>query len=119
VFTHEGNWIRIDHPRRLSTVYGHLSEFAPGIKEGTQVSQGDLVGFVGNTGRSTGSHLHFEILRNGKAVDPPGVPRRSAPILAGAARGSRCGCGGNRITAWSRRPNFRTSSFLRAISPSQ
>jgi len=44
-----GNWIRIDHPRKLSTVYGHLSEFAPGIKEGAQVSLGDLIGLVGNT----------------------------------------------------------------------
>ena len=61
-----GNWIRIDHTGKLSTVYGHLSEFAPGIKKGVQVSQGDLIGFVGNTGRSTGPHLHFEILINGK-----------------------------------------------------
>jgi murein DD-endopeptidase MepM/ murein hydrolase activator NlpD len=65
-----GNWIRIDHPRNLSTIYGHLSEFAPGIKEGIQVSRDELIGFVGSTGHSTGPHLHFEILTNGKAVDP-------------------------------------------------
>jgi murein DD-endopeptidase MepM/ murein hydrolase activator NlpD len=65
-----GNWIRIDHQGKLSTVYGHLSSFAPGIQEGARVSQGELIGFVGNTGRSTGSHLHFEIVSNGKAVDP-------------------------------------------------
>ena len=65
-----GNWIRIDHQGKLSTVYGHLSSFAPGIQEGARVSQGELIGFVGNTGRSTGAHLHFEVLRGGEAVDP-------------------------------------------------
>jgi murein DD-endopeptidase MepM/ murein hydrolase activator NlpD len=79
-----GNWIRIDHPRKLSTVYGHLSEFAPGIKEGAQVSQRDLIGFVGNTGRSTGPHLHFEILSNGKAVDPLSYPEFKREQLRGA-----------------------------------
>ena len=79
-----GNWIRIDHPRKLATVYGHLSEFAPGIKEGVQVSQGELIGFVGNTGRSTGSHLHFEILSNGKAVDPLSYPEIKREQLRGA-----------------------------------
>ncbi len=79
-----GNWIRIDHPRKLSTVYGHLSEFAPGIKEGAQVSLGDLIGFVGNTGRSTGPHVHFEILSNGKAVDPLGYPELKREQLRGA-----------------------------------
>ncbi len=79
-----GNWIRIDHPRKLSTVYGHLSEFAPGIKEGAQVSLGDLIGFVGNTGRSTGPHVHFEILSNGKAVDPLSYPELKREQLRGA-----------------------------------
>ena len=65
-----GNWIRIDHSRSLSTIYGHLSEFAPGIKQGVHVSRDELIGFVGSTGHSTGPHLHFEILSNGKAVDP-------------------------------------------------
>jgi murein DD-endopeptidase MepM/ murein hydrolase activator NlpD len=79
-----GNWIRIDHPRNLATVYGHLSEFAPGISDGVQVSQGELIGFVGNTGRSTGPHLHFEILSNGKAVDPLGFPETRRDQLRGA-----------------------------------
>jgi murein DD-endopeptidase MepM/ murein hydrolase activator NlpD len=79
-----GNWIRIDHPRKLSTVYGHLSEFALGIKEGAEVSQGDLIGFVGNTGRSTGPHLHFEILSGGKAVDPLSFPQIKREQLHGA-----------------------------------
>jgi murein DD-endopeptidase MepM/ murein hydrolase activator NlpD len=65
-----GNWIRIDHAGRLATIYGHLSAFAPGITPGTRVSRGELIGFVGNTGRSTAPHLHFELLVNGKPVNP-------------------------------------------------
>jgi murein DD-endopeptidase MepM/ murein hydrolase activator NlpD len=79
-----GNWIRIDHPGKLATVYGHLSEFAPGIESGVQVSQGELIGFVGSTGRSTGAHLHFEILKNGKAVDPLTFPEARRAQLVGS-----------------------------------
>jgi murein DD-endopeptidase MepM/ murein hydrolase activator NlpD len=78
-----GNWIRVDHPGKTSTVYGHLSGFAPGIEEGARVSQGELIGFVGNTGRSTGSHLHFEILSGGKAVDPLAYPETKRAQLRG------------------------------------
>ena len=79
-----GNWIRLDHQGKLSTVYGHLSSFAPGIQEGVQVSQGELIGFVGNTGRSTGAHLHFEILSNGRAVDPLAYPELKRAQLRSA-----------------------------------
>jgi murein DD-endopeptidase MepM/ murein hydrolase activator NlpD len=79
-----GNWIRMDHPGKLATVYGHLSEFAPGIESGVQVSQGELIGFVGSTGRSTGAHLHFEILKNGKAVDPLTFPEARRAQLVGS-----------------------------------
>jgi len=65
-----GNWIRIDHGGKLATVYGHLSGFAPGIEAGTTVSRGQLIGFVGSTGRSTGAHLHFETLIDGKPANP-------------------------------------------------
>ena len=65
-----GNWIRIDHTDGFATAYGHLSRFAPGIKPGVPVVRGELVGFSGNTGRSTGPHLHFEVLTDGKPVDP-------------------------------------------------
>jgi murein DD-endopeptidase MepM/ murein hydrolase activator NlpD len=65
-----GNYVRIEHGPGLATAYGHLSRFAPGIKEGVRVAQGQLVAFSGNTGRSTGPHLHFEVLTDGKPVDP-------------------------------------------------
>ena len=79
-----GNWIRIDHGNRVATQYGHLSGFAPGIEPGTPVSKGDLIGFVGSTGRSTGAHLHFEVLDNGKAVNPVTHPELRAVQLRGA-----------------------------------
>lgn len=65
-----GNWIRIDHGHNVATVYGHLSAFAPGIAGGVKVRRGQVIGLVGNTGRSTGPHLHFEVINNGQAVDP-------------------------------------------------
>ncbi len=76
-----GNWIRIDHDPRLSTVYGHLQGFAPGIEVGETVVKGELIGFVGSTGRSTGSHLHFEVLSDGKPVNPITYPElKPAPL---------------------------------------
>src|SRR4029078_10689024 len=69
-----GNWIEIEHPGKLATIYGHLSAFAPGVSAGTRVRQGDLSGNTVNTGRSTGPHLHFELRVNGRATDPMGNP---------------------------------------------
>ena len=71
-----GNWIHVEHSSALSTIYGHLSAFALGIGPGVKVKEGQLIGFVGSTGRSTGPHLHFEVVSNGHAVDPltfPGI----------------------------------------------
>ena len=65
-----GNWIQIQHEGEIETVYGHMSAFAPGIVEGVWVEQGQLIGFVGSTGRSTGPHLHFELHQNDKPTDP-------------------------------------------------
>ena len=83
-----GNAVRIDHScgertRQLSTVYGHLSRFAPGIVAGAKVMQGDLIGFSGNTGRSTGPHLHFEVQSKGKPVNPLKNPATQRGQLAG------------------------------------
>ena len=79
-----GNWMQIEHQGRITTVYGHLSQFAPGIEAGARVTQGDLIGFVGNTGRSTGAHLHFEIMVQGRTVDPMTFPGMKRTRLAGA-----------------------------------
>jgi murein DD-endopeptidase MepM/ murein hydrolase activator NlpD len=79
-----GNWIQINHAGKLSTVYGHLKEFVPGLEAGKTVSRGDLIGFVGNTGRSTGAHLHFELQSEGKPVNPTSHPEFKAVSLRGA-----------------------------------
>ncbi len=65
-----GNMIRIQHGDRYSTAYLHLSKIASGIKKGTRVSRGELIGAVGSTGISTGPHLHFSLYDRGKYVDP-------------------------------------------------
>ncbi len=79
-----GNWIRIEHGAKLATVYGHLSAFAPGIAPGARVARGELIGFVGSTGRSTGAHLHFELQSDGKPVNPINHPELKAAQLRGA-----------------------------------
>jgi len=78
-----GNWVRIEHSGKLATVYGHLMAFAPGIEPGEAVVRGELIGFVGNTGRSTGAHLHFELQVDGKAVNPITHPELKATQLRG------------------------------------
>lgn len=65
-----GNLIKISHPGNLETRYAHLSAFADGIKAGVLVTAGQLIGYIGTTGQSTGPHLHFELYENGVAVDP-------------------------------------------------
>jgi murein DD-endopeptidase MepM/ murein hydrolase activator NlpD len=65
-----GNWIEIGHDDGLKTVYGHLSAFAADLAEGAWVERGQLIGFVGTTGRSTGPHLHFELHHNGVPTNP-------------------------------------------------
>lgn len=78
-----GNWIQVDHAGKLSTVYGHLSRFADGLMVGTTVSRGDVIGFVGSTGRSTGAHLHFEVQSEGKAVNPTTHPEFKSVSMRG------------------------------------
>mgnify|MGYP001067721144 CR=1 FL=1 len=66
-----GRYIDIQHLRfDLVTRYGHLEAFAPGIRSGTPVASGQLIGYVGNVGRSTGSHLHFEVMQGREWLDP-------------------------------------------------
>lgn len=70
-FSSYGNYIRIRHNGQLSTAYAHLSRIK--VSPGARVRQGDVIGLVGNTGRSTGPHLHYEILVNGRHVNPNSV----------------------------------------------
>ena len=65
-----GNYIRIRHDGTYKTAYAHLNGFKRGVYGGVRVKQGDVIGFVGSTGRSTGPHLHYEIIVNGKQVNP-------------------------------------------------
>lgn len=65
-----GNVIILKHANGVSTVYGHLSRFSSGLRNGQKVSQGDIIGFVGMSGMATGPHLHYEFLLNGKHRDP-------------------------------------------------
>ncbi|MDR1476863.1 MAG: M23 family metallopeptidase [Rickettsiales bacterium] len=65
-----GNYIKIKHNGTYSTAYGHMSSFKSGIRVGARVNQGQIVGFVGNTGLSTGAHLHYEIIKDGFQVNP-------------------------------------------------
>lgn len=68
-----GNYIRIKHDTRISTAYAHLSRFSPVIQRGTRVQQGEIIGYVGTTGRSTGPHLHYEVMRDGHQVNPTSI----------------------------------------------
>jgi len=65
-----GNVIILKHDNGISTVYGHLSRFAPELRRGSKVTQGQMIGFVGMSGVATGPHLHYEFLINGKHQDP-------------------------------------------------
>jgi len=79
-----GKYIRIRHNNGYETAYGHMTAFARGMDEGTRVRQGQVIGFVGSTGLSTGSHLHYEILVNGRFVDPMRIKLPRGRVLEGA-----------------------------------
>jgi murein DD-endopeptidase MepM/ murein hydrolase activator NlpD len=68
-----GNYVRIRHNPELATAYAHLSRFAPGVHRGQRVEQGQVIAYVGTTGRSTGPHLHYEVLRRGDQVNPMSI----------------------------------------------
>ncbi len=82
-FSSFGNYVRIRHRSDLDTAYGHMSRIAAGIRPGSRVKQGQLIGYVGTTGRSTGPHLHYEVLVSNKQVNPRGVNLPIGQALAG------------------------------------
>ena len=81
-----GNCIKIKHNSTYSTVYAHLSKFASGIKPGVRVKQGQVIGFVGSTGKSTGPHLHYEVIKNGKKINSQKLKLPSGKILKNEER---------------------------------
>ena len=78
-----GNYVKIRHNSEYSTAYGHMNGFAKGIKPGTRVKQGQIIGYVGSTGRSTGPHLHYEVIQNGKRVNPLTIKASASENLRG------------------------------------
>ena len=81
-----GNCVKIKHNSTYETVYAHMSKFARGIKNGIRVKQGQTIGYVGSTGKSTGPHLHYEVIVNGKKVNSQKLKLPSGKILKGDER---------------------------------
>jgi murein DD-endopeptidase MepM/ murein hydrolase activator NlpD len=80
-----GRVVTLQHPEDRSTRYAHLSAFAPGLKLGDRVRQGEMIGKVGRTGIATGNHLHYEIAEAGRQIDPSRARTRPAAVLQGEA----------------------------------
>jgi murein DD-endopeptidase MepM/ murein hydrolase activator NlpD len=78
-----GKYVRVRHANGYETAYGHMTAFARGIEPGVRVRQGQVIGFVGSTGLSTGPHLHYEILVNGRFVDPMRIRLPRGRVLGG------------------------------------
>ena len=81
-----GNCVKIKHNSTYETIYAHMKAFAKGIREGKKVKQGQIIGYVGSTGLSTGPHLHYEVLVNGKKVNSQKLKLPSGKILKGDER---------------------------------
>ena len=81
-----GNCVKIKHNSTYETIYAHMKSFAKGIKEGKKVKQGQIIGYVGSTGMSTGPHLHYEVIVNGKKVNSQKLKLPSGKILKGEPR---------------------------------
>ncbi len=81
-----GNCIKIKHNSTYSTVYAHMSKFASGMKKGVRVKQGQVIGYVGSTGKSTGPHLHYEVIKNGKKINSQTLKLPSGKILTAKSR---------------------------------
>ncbi len=81
-----GNCVKIKHNRVYQTVYAHMSKFGRGIKKGARVKQGQIIGYVGSTGLSTGPHLHYEVIENGRKINSQKLKLPSGKILKGDQR---------------------------------
>jgi murein DD-endopeptidase MepM/ murein hydrolase activator NlpD len=103
-----GQYLRIDHGDTIATAYAHLERYAPGLRPGRAVAQGEVIGLTGSTGRATGPHLHYEVLVAGRHIDPLAFASTilaqapaPAPIPAASAPGS-LGIGGPDASAAAR-----------------
>ena len=81
-----GNYILLSHNSTFKTAYAHLSKFGRGIRKGVRVTQGQIIGYVGSTGMSTGPHLHYEIIKNGKKINSQRLKLPTGKILNNEAR---------------------------------
>ena len=81
-----GNCVKIKHNSTYQTVYAHMSKFGRGIKRGARVKQGQIIGYVGSTGLSTGPHLHYEVIENGRKINSQKLKLPSGKILKGEER---------------------------------
>ena len=81
-----GNCVVIRHNSTYETIYAHMSKFAKGVKKGMRVKQGQTIGYVGSTGKSTGPHLHYEVIVNGKKINSQTLKLPSGKILKGNER---------------------------------
>jgi murein DD-endopeptidase MepM/ murein hydrolase activator NlpD len=81
-----GNCIKIKHNSTYQTVYAHMSKFVTGMKAGKRVKQGQIIGYVGSTGMSTGPHLHYEVIENGKKINSQKLKLPSGKSLKGKHR---------------------------------
>ena len=81
-----GNCVKIKHNTKYQTVYAHMSKFGRGIKKGARVRQGQIIGYVGSTGLSTGPHLHYEVIENGKKINSQKLKLPSGKVLKGDDR---------------------------------
>lgn len=78
-----GNVVEINHDSSYKTLYAHLNGFAKGLREGQKLKQGQVIGYVGNTGLSSGPHLHFGLYRNNTAINPATVVKIAKSTLSG------------------------------------
>ena len=81
-----GNFVAIRHNSTYVTAYGHMSKYGRGIKKGVRVNQGQIIGYVGSTGMSTGPHLHYEVIKNGKRINSQRLKLPTGKILNNEAR---------------------------------
>ena len=81
-----GNCVKIKHNSSYETIYAHMKSFGRGIKEGLRVKQGQIIGYVGSTGKSTGPHLHYEVVKSGKKINSQKLKLPSGKILKGQER---------------------------------